>query len=88
MFANELRVLYGLHHPHIVTLLGHFEEGDHVYALYELAEKTLNKESKTMSTQEIASVLAQLCEALEYLHAQKLIHRDVNIKNVLLNKKA
>jgi serine/threonine protein kinase len=30
--------LYYLSHPHIIKLYGHFEEADHVYAIYDLMQ--------------------------------------------------
>lgn len=86
LLANELRILYPLNHPHIIKLYGHFVEGDYVYAIYDLAQQSVKKELKALTEQECVEVVWQLCSALKYLHNREILHRDVNIDNLLMNR--
>jgi len=47
--------------------------------------KNLNKESKTLSEEQIAAILSSVLNGLVYLHSQNVIHRDLKPANILLN---
>ena len=67
-----------------------FEDGENVYILLELCEnQTLNdllKRRKTLHELEVAYYMRQVVEALRYLHSQNIMHRDLKLGNLLLNK--
>jgi tetratricopeptide (TPR) repeat protein len=88
LFATEAQVLYKLGtHDRIPQLLAYFEENAEFYLVQELIEgHDLNKElipGKTLSQDQVISLLEELLAILEFVHQQNVIHRDVNPGNIL-----
>ncbi|OUL35504.1 serine/threonine-protein kinase [Nostoc sp. 106C] len=88
LFDTEAQVLYKLGtHDYIPQLLAYFEENAEFYLVQEFIEgHDLSQEltpGKTFSQDEVISLLIEILEILEFVHQQKVIHRDVNPCNVL-----
>ncbi|MEO9138776.1 MAG: serine/threonine-protein kinase [Jatrophihabitans sp.] len=86
----ELLALARLNHPHLITLFdGSVDAGDgHAYLVMELVEgPTLGDRIHTgplPSEAEVRSIGVQIAEALAYVHAAGMVHRDVKPANILL----
>ena len=88
----EVSLLASLSHPSVVTLLDAAIDrsaGDstRIYYVMELVDGTdLRKrlESGPLPPRQVAQVGQDIAEALEYLHLQGLVHRDVKPGNMLL----
>lgn len=91
LFDTEAQVLYKLGtHDRIPQLLAYFEEKEEFYLVQEFIEghdlsEQLTSE-KTLSQAEVISLLQEILEILEFVHRQKVIHRDVNPRNILRRK--
>jgi len=88
-FADECRVLSGVKHGNIVEMYGSYEDDTHVYVLTEvcrggeLFDVLCERGEKGMDEWEAAPLIAQLLDALAYLHGRGICHRDVKPENCL-----
>ncbi|KAJ2215157.1 spindle assembly checkpoint kinase [Coemansia sp. RSA 487] len=86
---REVEIQTHLRHPHILRLYGYFHDEKRVYLILEYAArgevyKLLQKQGY-FSEPEAAKYIAQIANALEYLHSKHVIHRDIKPENLLLN---
>jgi hypothetical protein len=87
-FTREALVLARLSHPHIVTLHDVGEAGGWRYLVMEYVPgATLRQVLRTgaFSAREALALVPQLCDALDYAHAQGVVHRDLKPENILLD---
>lgn len=87
--ANEVEIHWQLRHPAILELLNYFEDAVYVYLVMELCDngnlfQFLDK--GCLSESQTRGVLVQLVNGLLYLHSNGIIHRDLKLSNLLLNK--
>jgi tRNA A-37 threonylcarbamoyl transferase component Bud32 len=89
-FRAEARAIARLRHPHIVTIyeVGETAEGRSYLVMALLEGKLLSRlitEEAPLPLERAAALLTQLASALDYLHDQGLIHRDVKPANVVVH---
>jgi len=89
-FLSESRTIARLAHPHIVRVLD-FGVADTIpYLVVDYAPNgTLRKrhpKGSPPSLPTIVTYVTQVAAALQYAHAQKVIHRDVKPENMLLGR--
>lgn len=89
-FAREVKIHEKLRHPNIVEPIDCIELPDHrSFFVMELLdgidlERMLENQGRLNTIAEIASILSQIADALEYAHDQGVIHRDVKPENIIL----
>ncbi|KAH6880035.1 serine/threonine-protein kinase ste20 [Thelonectria olida] len=91
LIVNEIIVLKDNSHPNIINFVrGHLElAGPELWIVMEYMDGGLLTDVLTfniMTEGQIASVCRETLQALQHLHAQGVIHRDVKSDNVLLSK--
>ncbi len=90
-FEIEARLLSGLRHPRVVRVLNSFHEPPGSYLVMELVRGTdlgrLVEERATpgLPVEEALGYGEQACEALQYVHEQQIVHRDVKPRNLILS---
>jgi hypothetical protein len=92
-FEIEARLLSQLDHPRVVRVVDHFrDEGDY-YIVMELIEgeslydRLLTRGKPGLPLNDILDWGAQACEALDYIHQQHIVHRDVKPHNLILSER-
>ena len=88
---SEIKIHKSLHHPQIDAFEHYFEDTENVYILLEMCQnQTLNellKRRKRLTEIEVQCYMVQLIKALKYLHAHRVIHRDLKLGNLFLTEK-
>lgn len=92
-FLNEARVTRQLTHKNVVRVHDIGRCGDMLYISMEFVRgRSLRKAAadraaagQPFSTEEVISIMCQVCDSLEYAH-QFTIHRDIKPENVMLTE--
>lgn len=88
---QEFEIHRGLDHPNVVKMHEHFEDCDYFYMVTELAEGgdlfSFLEKSAEVSEASIRTLMQQLLQAVAYLHANKIVHRDIKMDNMVLSNK-
>lgn len=89
-FRNEARIMIGLMHPHIMRVLDFGLHGHIPFIVMDYAPNgTLRKmhpKGTSLPIPTIVNYVRQIAAALQHVHNQKLIHRDVKPENMLLGR--
>ncbi|KAI8376239.1 kinase-like domain-containing protein [Radiomyces spectabilis] len=87
---DEIKLHRRLDHPNIVKFHCYFFDAEYAYIVMELCEnKTLMhllREETVLSEHQVHHFLVQILEALRYMHAQDIMHGDLKLCNVMLDK--
>lgn len=88
-FRREARVCARLKHPHIVDVYALGEKEDYHYIAIEyidgLSLKELLQKTAPLPPGIALSIADQILQALDFVHRQRIIHRDVKPGNILIN---
>jgi tetratricopeptide (TPR) repeat protein len=90
-FRRSTTELCDFSHPNIVTVLNYVPANETGYMFMEQVEgetleQWLRKKDGTATLEEVRKVLEPVCDALEYVHSKKFIHRDIAPDNIMIRK--
>ncbi|HET9921092.1 MAG TPA: protein kinase [Ktedonobacteraceae bacterium] len=89
-FLQEARVIARLRHPSIVSTLEFGIEEDVPYLVMEYAPygslRTRHPRGAQVPLSTVASYVQQVASALQYAHAQRVVHCDVKPENMLVGE--
>lgn len=90
-FKQEALIIDQLDHPNILKVI---ERGEHQQRLYIVMEflkgRTLEqkiKDEKLIAHDQCLEIMIQVASALECMHRQEIIHRDLKTQNIMLVEK-
>ena len=91
MFMREARSIAKLRHPNIVGVHRIFEDNETAYMVLDLIHgrdllSLIKGEHDILSPQQIKEVLVKTLDAVELVHQNDLLHRDLSPDNILLDK--
>lgn len=88
-FYEEAQTLTRLNHPHVVKVIDVFEDNNTEYiAMVYIPGETLQqkiKHSGPIAFQDAVNYIAQLSEAVEYIHSKHILHRDIKPDNIMIS---
>ncbi len=89
-FQREARALALLGHQHIVIVYEFGQRDGVYYLLMEYIDGvTLRQAIRAgqISAKDALSIVAQICDALQFAHEEGVVHRDIKPENILIDKR-
>ena len=91
--VKEIKIMKDLKSPYTLKYYGCYNKEDTIWIIMEYCDggslqdiiDARENEEVCLTEQQIAQIVAQVLQALEYLHSMKKIHRDIKAGNILLN---
>lgn len=85
----EIRILKQLKHNNIIKMKGWFEDDETIYVVLEYIDgKDCAKyyKEKLPNKMQVKTIMKQLISALTYIHSKGIVHRDIKLENILVDK--
>lgn len=80
-FIRELKIQMFLDHPNIVKMYGYFDDDDNIYIILEVGTGGqlyhYLKKSQSLQEAKVVFLMKQICDAVNYIHCLRIIHRDI-----------
>ncbi|WWC62733.1 uncharacterized protein I303_105330 [Kwoniella dejecticola CBS 10117] len=88
---REIEIQQNLRHPNILRLYGYFHDSKRIFLVLEFAMKgELYKQLSKLGRfdeKRSSRYIAQMADALSYLHKKHVMHRDIKPENLLIGLK-
>lgn len=87
-FVKESRTLATLHHPGIVEVIDVFDENNTSYMVMPFIEgrslQSIVEENGPITYPEAVNYMAQIANAVGYIHDRHILHRDIKPDNIMI----
>ncbi|XP_035492660.1 serine/threonine-protein kinase PLK1 isoform X2 [Scophthalmus maximus] len=87
--TSEIAIHKSLDHANIVGFHGFFEDDDFVFVVLEICRRRslleLHKRRKALTEPEARYYMTKMLKGVQYLHNNRVIHRDLKLGNIFLN---
>lgn len=87
---REIGALKNLKHPNVLELFEVIHTGSSIYLVFEYLDqdlkKTLESTDNGIPDKTVKSYLWQLLKGIAFCHSRRIIHRDLKLQNLLVNK--
>ncbi|MFN8671723.1 MAG: protein kinase [Candidatus Sericytochromatia bacterium] len=88
-FKREAQILAQLNHKNIVSVYDVIEQNDNQYIIMEYLsgkdlEQIVEAAGGSITFDQAASIIADTCLALDYIHQRNIIHRDIKPSNIFI----
>ena len=88
-YNDEIKTIKILASENSISIIDEIETKDYYYIIFDLClfnlEYYINNSNRTISSEEIKSVLLQLNNVFKEMNKKKIIHRDIKPSNILIN---
>ena len=89
LFQREARALADLRHPNIVGVHQIFEDNGTAYMVLDYVDgrdlwEVIDNERALLQPDMVTRMLCEILDAVAYIHARDILHRDISPDNVLL----
>lgn len=89
-FVEEAQVLADLHHPNIVNVIDIFDENGTSYMVMPFIKgitlQSLVEKKGRLPYDLAVNYMAQVCEAVSYIHGKHILHRDITPDNIIITE--
>ena len=87
-FIEEAQILAQLDHSNIVTVTDMFQENNTAYIVMPFIKgetlQRLVEEKGALNYETAVNYIAQLSEAVDYIHQRNILHRDIKPENIII----
>ena len=91
---RELNILHKLENPKIISLKNFKKTANNLYIILEYcnggdldtySKNYISKNKRPLNEFYIQKIIQQIAPAIEYMHSNNIIHRDIKLENILIN---
>ena len=89
---REAQLLAELHHPNVLQLYDFVKRGERMWLVLEFVDgwtlEHVLRQADRLAPAAATAIALEIARALEHAHAQSVVHRDVQPRNVMLSRRA